>query len=103
VAGVPWELGELPRQVRLNPEGNIFGSPPPSHRQRIPKPKDHLDTIAERSRGVSKTVVPESESQEEVEGPLNSEDVAVEDNVSPKKVRKDQVSSLTKMLSALRR
>ena len=101
MAGVPWDLGQLPRQMHLNPVSDIFGSPPGPRRQRVRKPKDQLDTIAERSRSVS--IVQESKSQEEVERPLDSEDVAVEDNVLPKKVQKDQVSALTKMLSALRR
>jgi hypothetical protein len=100
MTGVPWDLDQLPRQMHENPVGDIFGSPPPPRRQRIHKPNDQLDTIAERSRSVP--IIQESKSQE-VEGFLDSEYVVVEDNVLPKKVQKDQVSALTKMLSALRR
>jgi hypothetical protein len=90
----------------MNPVGDIFGSPPAPRKQRVRnKPKDQLDTIAERSGMSPKTPVPLSESQEEaMESHLDLEEVVVEDEDGvPKKVQKGQINALAKMLSALRR
>jgi len=105
LTGVPWELNELPRQMHMNPVGDIFGSPPPPRKQRVRnKPKDQLDTIVERSGMSPKTPVPVSESQEAMESHLDLEEVVVEDEDGvPKKVQKGQINALAKMLSALRR
>jgi hypothetical protein len=87
-----------------NPVGDIFGSPPPPRKQRVRKPKDQLDTIAERSGMSPKTAVPVSESQEAMDSHVDSEEVVVEDEDGvPKKVQKGQINALAKMLSALRR
>lgn len=100
--GVPWELGQMPRQQPHNPIGDIFGSPPP-RKQRVRKPKDQLDTIAERSGLTPKTgVLPEG--QEAYFGPADGEEeVVIDENGVPKKVQKGQINALAKMLSALRR
>jgi len=103
--GVPWELDQLPRQMHPNPVGDIFGSPPPPRKPRVRKPKDQLDTIAERSGMSPKPAVPVSESQEAVESHLDLEEevVADEDGQPKKVVQKGQINALAKMLSALRR
>lgn len=105
LTGVPWELNELPRQMYMNPVGDIFGSPPPPRKQRVRnKPKDQLDTIAERSGMSPRTPAPVSESQEAMESHPDVEEVVVEDEDGiPKKVQKGQINALAKMLSALRR
>jgi hypothetical protein len=91
---VPWELDELPRQMHLNPVGDIFGSPP-TRKQRSRKPKDVLDTITERP-GAQKSPL----SQDASRSLTDLEDV---DGDGPKKVQKGQINALAKMLSALRR
>jgi len=102
--GVPWELGQLPRQQHPNPVGDIFGSPPPPRKQRVRKPKDQLDTIVERSGMSPKNAVPVYESQETFESAVEpEEEVIVDENGVPKKVQKGQINALAKMLSALRR
>jgi hypothetical protein len=91
---VPWELDELPRQQRQNPDGDIFGSPPVrKHRPR--KPKDlKLDTINERPAQRSPLSQDASKSMTELEDG---------DGDAPKKVvHKAQINTLAKMLSALR-
>lgn len=104
MAGVPWELDQLPRQMHANPVGDIFGSPPPPRKQRIRKPKDQLDTIAERTGMSPRTAIPVSESQEVMEShPDRDEIVDEEEEDVPKKVQKGQINALAKMLSALRR
>jgi len=105
MTGMPWELDQLPRQMHPNPVGDIFGSPPPPRKQRVRKPKDQLDTIAERSGMSPRTPVPVSESQEAMESHLDlDEEVVEDDNGVPKKVvQKGQINALAKMLSALRR
>jgi len=104
MAGVPWELDQLPRQMHVNPVGDIFGSPPPPRKQRIRKPKDQLDTIAERTGMSPRTAVPVSESQEAMESHLDLDEVVDEEAEDvPKKVQKGQINALAKMLSALRR
>jgi len=105
MSGVPWELDQLPRQMHPNPVGDIFGSPPASRKQRVRKPKDQLDTIAERSGTSPRAAIPVSESQEAMESHLDLEQEAVdeEEDSVPKKVQKGQINALAKMLSALRR
>lgn len=102
---MPWELDQLPRQMRPDPVGDIFGSPPASRKQRMRKPKDQLDTIAERSGMSPRAAVPISESQEAMESHLDLEQEAVDEDEdgAPKKVQKGQINALAKMLSALRR
>jgi hypothetical protein len=102
--GVPWALDQLPRQMHPNPVGDIFGSPPPPRKSRVRKPKDQLDTIAERSGASPRSAVPVSESQEAMESHTDmEEEVVVEEDGVPKKVQKGQINALAKMLSALRR
>jgi len=105
--GVPWELHELPRQMHLNPVGDIFGSPPPPRKQRVRKPKEQLplDTISERSGMSPRPAEPVSESQEAMDSHVDREEEAAEDeDGQPKKVvQKGQINALAKMLSALRR
>lgn len=105
MSGVPWELHQLPRQMHPNPVGDIFGSPPPPrNKQRVRKPKDQLDTIAERSGMSPKPAGPVSESQETMENHSDQEEEVVDEEGQPKKVvQKGQINALAKMLSALRR
>jgi len=104
MAAVPWELGQLPRQMHMNPVGDIFGSPPPPRKPRVRKPKDTLDTISERSGMPPRSAVPLSEIQEAMENHADPEEEGVEDEDGvPKKVQKGQINALAKMLSALRR
>jgi serine/threonine protein kinase len=93
--GVPWELDELPRQMRVNPTGDVFGSQS-SRKQRSRKPNDvPLDTITERP-GAHRSPL----SQDASRSMTDLEDV---DSDGPKKVQKGQINALAKMLSALRR
>ena len=93
--GVPWALGQAPRQQHINPDGDIFGSPP-SRKHRPRKPKDNtLDTITERP-GAQRSPL----SQDALRSMTDLEDV---DGDGPKKVQKGQINALAKMLSALRR
>jgi len=105
MSGVPWELHQLPRQMHLNPVGDIFGSPPPPRKPRVRKPKDQLDTIAERSGMSSRPAEPVPEGQEVIESRSDPEEEVIEDEEgTPKKVvQKGQINALAKMLSALRR
>jgi hypothetical protein len=98
MSGVPWELDQFPRHLRLNPVGDIFGSPPP-RKQRVRKPKDQLDTIAERASMSPRAV---SDGQEAMESHLEVEQEVVDEDGVPKVVQKGQINALSKMLSALR-
>lgn len=100
LTGVPWELNDLPRQMHLNPVGNIFGSPPPPRKQRVRKLKDPLDPITERPSMSPRAV---SEGQEAMESHLEVEQEVVDEDGVPKVVQKAQIDALSKMLSALRR
>jgi|SRR5882762_3167527 hypothetical protein len=99
---MPYMLDQLPRQMHPNPEGVIFGPPPPPRKLRVRKPKDQLDTIAERS-GMSPR--PVSENQEMMESnPDQEEEIVEEEDGQPKKVvQKGHINALAKMLSSLRR
>ncbi|KAF9038335.1 hypothetical protein BDZ89DRAFT_412553 [Hymenopellis radicata] len=82
--GVPWELDQLPRGQYIDPEGDLFGSPP-VRKRRTRKTKDApLGTISE-----------------------STTDVDDDDGHSPSstggKVQRAQINTLAKMLSALRR
>jgi hypothetical protein len=107
--GVPWELHELPRgqYPGVNPTGDIFEHPasPRKPRVRNTKPKDHLDTISERSNQSPRIVLPISESEEATRSNQDlEEEVYVEDeNGVTRVVQKGQINALAKMLSALRR
>lgn len=96
---MPWELDQLPRQMRPDPVGDIFGSPPASRKQRMRKPKDQLDTIAERASMSPRAV---SDGQEAMESHLEVEQEVVDEDGVPKVVQKGQINALSKMLSALR-
>lgn len=95
--GVPWELDELPRGQYIDPEGDLFGSPP-VRKQRTRKTKEAgpaaLGTISERPKidvAVSTTDVDDDSG----DGPGPP---------SPGgKVQRGQINTLAKMLSALRR
>jgi hypothetical protein len=81
--------------MHVNPVGDIFGSPP-ARKQRTRKPQDgHLDTISERP-GAQKSPLSHDASR----SMTDLEDV---DGGGPKKVQKGQITTLAKMLSALRR
>jgi len=107
--GVPWELHELPRgqYPEGNPTSDIFGQPGPLRKPRVrnTKPKDHLDTISERSNQSPRTALPISESEETMRSnPDLEEEMYVEDeNGVTRVVQKGQINALAKMLSALRR
>lgn len=100
--GVPWELGQMPRQHFPNP---IAGEAPSTPRkQRVRNRKDPLDTIAERS-GQSPKANPMLEEALSI-GMVAAdadEEVVIDENGVPKKVQKGQINTLAKMLSALRR
>jgi len=103
MSGVPWELGELPRQQYPNPPvGDIFGSPP-VRQPRTRKPKDlQLGTIAERPPASQKS--PEFQRRDAATSTTDlSGSPRDEDGEGPKKVAKAQINALAKMLSALRR
>ena len=95
MTGLPWELGQLPRQMHPNPLGNIFGSPPrrPSRRRRA---KDQLGTIGERPDMPSKAAVPMSEDHEVIKGSLNPEPAAAteDEDGAAKTVEKGQINAL---------
>jgi len=101
MSGVPWELDQLPNQTHTHPVGDIFGSPAPPE-QRMRKPKDQLDTIAERPSMSPRAV---SEGQEAMESHLEvGEEVIDEDEDGVHKVvAKEQSNALSRMLSGLRR
>jgi len=91
VTGVPRELGELPRQLHPDPIGVIF-SGPPARKQRIRKPQDPpLQTITERP------------AQKGPDASASTTDLPDVEGTGPKKVQKGQITTLAKMLSALRR
>lgn len=121
--GIPWELHELPRQMHIKPEGDIFGKPPTSRKggaaaggtARTRKGKGPLEPISEqhaarapamRSDASTSTtdlsaIIDDSASiapSSLVEG-----DNSTSADVGPKKVQKGQINALAKMLSALRR
>ncbi|KDQ57694.1 hypothetical protein JAAARDRAFT_58281 [Jaapia argillacea MUCL 33604] len=102
ITGIPWELGEFPRQPN-DPAGDIFGAPP-VRKARTRKPKNQLDTISERP-GALKAPVPRldaSTSTTDLNGDGSAKDGEINE-ASPKKVQKGQINALAKMLSALRR
>lgn len=84
--GVPWELDELPRQLHINPVGDIFGQPP-QRKARTRKPK--LDTINEKPAPLR-------------DAATSTTDLGGGEEETPKKVQKGQIHALAKMLSALR-
>lgn len=79
--GIPWELGSLPG--------------------RVPKLKDQLYTVAERS-GQSSKATPVLEDAPSFD-PHTEEEAIIDENKVPRKVQKDQINLLAKMLSALKR
>jgi len=101
--GVPWELGQMPRQHYPNP---IAGEASPStpRKPRVRNRKDQLDTIAERSGQSPKSgpMLEEAFSIGQVSAEAD-EEVIIDENGVPKKVQKGQINALAKMLSALRR
>jgi hypothetical protein len=100
--GVPWELGQLPRQQHSSPVDDIFGQPP-ARKPRTRKPKDHkLDTINERPLARRSPDYPRRDASTSTTD-LNDNHRSQEDGDYPKKVQKGQINALAKMLSALRR
>jgi hypothetical protein len=86
--GVPWELDELPRQRRLNPVGDIFRSPP-SHKRHAQKPVD-ADLSINQSQA-QRSPRPEGSSEA-------TTNVERGDDDRPKKVPKEQINALERML-----
>ncbi|KAJ7209617.1 hypothetical protein GGX14DRAFT_364479 [Mycena pura] len=103
MAGIPWELSQLPRgQHPGNPTGDIFGSPP-IRQSRTRKPQDlQLGTIAERPPAPQKSPDLQRHDAATSTTDLNGSP-REEDGDGPKKVPKAQINALAKMLSALRR
>jgi hypothetical protein len=120
--GVPWSLGQLPRQCHIRPEGDIFGSPPVRKNNK----KQGLSTINERERLASSPPTspntysswrsgPKSPADAVSSGSAKSVGVCKDAATSTtdltgdqdidghKKVQKAQINTLAKMLSALRR
>jgi len=123
--GIPWELHQLPRQMHIKPEGDIFGKPPASRkggasasasaaRTRKGKGKGPLEPISEqhaarapamRSDASTSTtdlsVVIDDGASTALSSFVEGDNASAE--VGPKKVQKGQINALAKMLSALRR
>ncbi|KAA1472792.1 kinase-like protein [Dentipellis sp. KUC8613] len=107
MSGVPWQLGELPRQMHADPYGdNIFGEPP-NRKPRTRKPKAQaqgLGTIDERPGGTPQRRL---FVEDRADASTSTTDLGADsdgaDGSSPKKVQKGQINALAKMLSALRR
>jgi len=76
-----------------DPTAVIF-SRPPVRKSRAHKPQDHLDTITER---------PGPQVNQQLDPSTSTMDMPEGDRNSPKKVQKAQITTLAKMLSALRR
>jgi len=118
MTGVPWIIDEFPRQLRpVGSEGEIFGSD--SNRKRPARkqnPKD-LPTINERpshmksplSQRFDAAAASSSSTDLRSEGhrSLSNDDASSIDDDrldgGPRKVHKNQINALAKMLSALRR
>ena len=113
MTGVPYCLGELPRQLNPDPAVDLHPTP---RKQRVRKPKD-LPTINERPSTAKSPLsqrfdAARSSSDLNSEG-RNSRDGATDDldgvhdgeraDGAPRKVQKGQINALAKMLSALRR
>jgi len=100
VTGVPWELGELPRQLHPDPMGVVF-SGPPTRNPRFRKPQDTpLQTITERPG------IPPAQKApvfDQLDASVSTTDLADGEGIGPKKVHRGQITTLAKMLSALRR
>jgi len=98
ISGVPSELVELPRQLYPDPTSVIFGAPH-ARKPRGRKPQGRLDTITERPGNpvqkppVNQLLDPSTSTTELPEGDGNRSG----------KVHKGQITTLAKMLSALRR
>ena len=107
VDGLPWELGEVPRQQYLHPEKVEYSLPPPQ-RKRAQKPKtnaSNLGTISERpSQHSSGSGSEPSASSVNLDGASTNEgEEGGTAGSTPRKVQKGQINALAKMLSALRR
>ncbi|ETW80931.1 hypothetical protein HETIRDRAFT_33736 [Heterobasidion irregulare TC 32-1] len=107
MAGIPWELGELPRDMHPNPTGDVF-SQPPVRKQRVRKPKSQpLDTITERPAMSPQKRVEYGQdaatSTTDLSGLAHDGGRDVGEEASPKKVQKGQVHALAKLLTSLRR
>jgi hypothetical protein len=113
MAGVPWELNEIPRQMHPNPVGDTFGSPPPQRKRgngNAPRnnkqtpgttKENKLDTISERPPG--RNVDASASTTDVSDSGSAGKDGDLLDGAGPKKVQKGQINALAKMLSALRR
>ena len=115
MAGAPWELNEIPRQMYPNPVGVIFGSQPPqrkrgngnggaprNNKQTPGATKENkLDTISERPPG--RNVEASASTTDLSDSGSAGKDGDLLDGAGPKKVQKGQINALAKMLSALRR
>lgn len=110
--GIPYELGEPPRQMHPSTVGGVFGSLPSqrkrgnsngtrSNNQTTGGTENKLDTISERPIGLSMDA---STSTTDLSGGGGvCKDGDTPDGAGPKKVHKGQINALAKMLSALRR
>jgi hypothetical protein len=123
MTGVPWSLGQLPRQLHVRPEGDIFGAPPIRKNNKTYQPQG-LGTINEKER-LSSTPPTSPNSYSTWRSGMKSssldlnngngkalgvrKDAATsttdltDEGDGSKKIQKGQINTLAKMLSALRR
>jgi hypothetical protein len=126
--GIPWELHELPRQMYVNPQGDIFGKPPPANNTNKKKPartrkggagggsgngtiggagaKAGLEPISESGMRPAQRTDASTSTTDLGETASIAESVdgaSSTTSAGPKKVQKGQINALAKMLSALRR
>lgn len=110
--GIPFELGEPPRQMHPSAVGGVSGTLPSqrkrgnstggrSNNQTTGATENKLDTISERPIGLSMDA--STSTTDLSNGAGVSKDGDILDGVGPKKVQKGQINALAKMLSALRR
>ena len=97
VDGLPWELGEVPRQQYLDPDKVVFNGPPQRKRPQKPKNGSNLDTISERPMHPRPDPAASTTELDRVSAE------GEEAGATPRKVQKGQINALAKMLSALRR
>ena len=124
--GIPWSLTQLPRQMHMQQEGDLFGSPPVRKSNKMYQPQG-LGTINEKERFASPPASPDSNSSWRSGPKSNSLDMGIsasgknglgvrkdaatsttdltgdQESDGPRKVQKGQVISLAKMLSAFKR
>ncbi|KAF6759379.1 hypothetical protein DFP72DRAFT_133984 [Ephemerocybe angulata] len=105
IVGIPWELDQLPRQVKYAPAPKDTSRQPPSRKKQSKKGDPSLSTIIEpASSSKSPGTV-----QEDTTGTENTHSLDFSDEEDgpegsvPRKVRKGQIQALSKMLAALRK